>query len=61
MKNPIPISMRDVLTGLILGLIIAGTAMYTYHYNVYIRVRSTVLIKTGYDISHPENWKGTCR
>ena len=27
----------------------------------YSKIRSDVIVKTGYDISHPENWKGVCK
>jgi hypothetical protein len=31
------------------------------HRNKFIQIRSDVWVKTGYDISYPEKWKGICK
>ena len=53
--------MKNFLQGLIVGLLIASSIMFTYYNNKYSYYRSQVIGKTGYDISYPKDWKGTCR
>ena len=47
--------------GLSLGILIMIVKTSIENRNNYVQIRSEVWLKTGYDISYPNKWKGVCR
>lgn len=53
--------MKNRIFWFLLGALIGCGILFHLFNNEFIRIRSDVIYKTGYDISYPKEWKGTCR